>query len=405
MLRDYLLISFKSLKNKKFRSWLTVLGILIGVTAVVALIGLGEGLKTAISSQFGISSTEVLTVQAGGLSSAGPPGSGAINPLTQKDSEEIEKLSTVDSTIPRILESGRMEFNDIMNIEFAMSIPDGDKRDLVYEVLDVEPEAGRMLKDGDNLKVVLGYNFYYDNAGFNKRMAVGDKILIEDKKFEVIGFTEKKGSFIFDNIVYMNEETLKDLFDVDDEVNIIAVRVKDKDLIDEAKQDIEKLLRKRRDVKKGEEDFQVETPDSALSDINSILTGVQVFIVIIASISIIIGAIGIVNTMFTSVMERRRQIGIMKSIGARNSDIFILFSIESGLLGLTGGIIGTIFGMVISVFGTVGINSWVGSSSHPSINVFLVLGALFGSFIIGTLSGIVPAMNAAKLNPVEALRK
>lgn len=405
MIDEYFLLSFKSLKNKKLRSWLTVLGIFIGVAAVVSLIGLGEGLRIAIISQFGISSTEVLSVQAGGLSGAGPPGTGVVNPLTQQDSDAIERISTVETTIPRIIESGKLEYNDIVGFGSAMSIPSGQDRKLTYEILELETVAGRLLKDGDNNKVALGYNFYSDDAGFEKPMRVGETLLIKDKKFEIVGFAEKKGSIIFDNIIHINEEPLKELFDVGDEVDVIAVKVKDKDLIDEAQEDIEKLMRKRRDVKKGEEDFQVETPQSTLSQIDDILVGVNIFIVIIASISIIIGAIGIVNTMFTSVVERRKQIGIMKSIGARNEDIFMLFSVESGLLGLTGGIIGTIFGTAISYFGTIGINNWVNSSADPQINFFLVFGALLGSYIIGTVSGIVPAMQAAKLHPVDALRK
>jgi putative ABC transport system permease protein len=174
--------------------------------------------------------------------------------------------------------------------------------------------------------------------------------------------------------------------------------------MDKAKEDIEKLLRKRRDVKIGEEDFEVQTPDAALADLDSILVGVQIFIVLIASLSILIGAIGIVNTMLTSVMERREQIGVMKSVGAKNSDIFYVFFFESGMMGLIGGVVGTLLGTAVSYFGTVGINAWVNASAAPQINFILVFSALFGSFLIGSVAGIVPAMNAAKMNPVDSLR-
>jgi len=170
------------------------------------------------------------------------------------------------------------------------------------------------------------------------------------------------------------------------------------------KEDIEKLLRKRRDVKVGEENFEISTPDNMLDTVNGILGGVQAFIVIIASISIFIGALGIVNTMTTSVLERKREIGIMKSIGARNNDIFMQFFIESSLLGLVGGIIGAIFGTLIGILGTSGINSFIGTDLSPSINFPLIFFALLGSFVIGGLAGIVPALNAAKENPVDALR-
>lgn len=401
---DYFKIAYVNLKKRKLRSWLTLLGILVGITAVVALIGLGDSLKLAITSQFGISSTEVISVQAGGVTGAGPPGTGVVNPLTMDDVNEIEKLSVVKAVIPRILETGKLEFNDHLIFGFAMSVPGGEKRKLAYEILNIDAIEGRLLKDGDINKVVLGYNFANNGVGLEKAVHAGDTVIIQDKKFEVVGITEKKGSFIFDNIVHMNEEPLKELFNTGDKVDIIGVIIKDKNLMDKAKADIEKLLRKLRDVKEGEEDFSVDTPQSILSSINSILTGVQIFIAIIAGISIFVGALGIVNTMLTAVLERKPQIGIMKAIGAKNKDIFMLFFIESGLLGLVGGTIGILFGTLISYLGTNAINSFVGASSPWQLNLPLVILALLGSFLIGSVSGIVPAMRAARQNPVDALR-
>ena len=141
-----------------------------------------------------------------------------------------------------------------------------------------------------------------------------------------------------------------------------------------------------------------------LATVNQILTGVQIFIVLIATIAIIIGAIGIVNTMMTSVMERKKEIGIMKAIGARNLDIFLQFFIEAGMLGLVGGLVGIIAGIGIGYLGTIGINYLIGAETSPSINFMLIFATLLGSFIIGSIAGITPAMKAAKQNPVEVLR-
>ena len=141
-----------------------------------------------------------------------------------------------------------------------------------------------------------------------------------------------------------------------------------------------------------------------LSTVNQILAGIQAFIVLIAFVSILVGAIGIINTMATAVLERRKEIGIMKAIGARNSDIFTQFLIEAGLLGLVGGLLGVLAGLGISYLGILGINNFTGSSVKPAINFTLVLGSLFGSSLIGAISGLAPAMNAARQNPVEALR-
>jgi putative ABC transport system permease protein len=404
MVLDYLILAIKNLKHRGIRSWLTLLGIFIGVTAVVSLIGLGAGLQAAVGAQFGISSTEVLTVQAGGLNAFGPPGSGAVNKLTTDDLDAIEKLSSVKMAVGRIIASGKMEFNDVVGFGMAFSIPDGEKRKFAYEAMDMEAEIGRMLKDGDTNKVVIGYNFWRNGDIFGESIVPGKTVLIQDEKFLVVGILEKKGSILIDNMVAMNEEPLRELMDYGEELDIIAVQARNKETLGKTKEDVEKLLRNRRDVKVGEEDFEVSTPEAMMETVNSILGGVQAFIIIIASISILVGALGIVNTMTTSVLERRKEIGIMKAIGAKNSQVFMQFFFESGMLGLMGGLVGVILGTLIGIGGVAGINGFLGAELKPVIDIMLIGGALAGSFIVGAVAGIVPAMNAAKQNPVEALR-
>lgn len=401
---NYLILAIKNLKHRGIRSWLTLLGIFIGIVAVVSLISLGTGLKLVVGAQFGVSSTEVITVQAGGISGFGAPGSGAVDKLSLNDADAIEKISSIEMAIPRVISSGKMEFNDRIYIGMLGSIPDKKERKLVYEVVDIKVEIGRLLKDGDTKKIVLGYNFYVNGDIFGKKVVLGDKVDIMGEKFQVVGITKKSGSFIVDNIVLMNDNPLRELMDYGEDVDLIVVKVKDKELMDRAAEDIEKLMRVRRDVDIGKEDFEVSTPQAMLETVNDILGGVQAFIVIIASISILVGALGIVNTMTTSVLERRKEIGIMKAIGAKNSQIFMQFFIESGLLGLVGGVIGVIVGVAIGYLGTLGIGGLIGSEIRPNIDFFLIGGALLGSFIVGSVAGIVPAMNAAKQNPVEALR-
>ncbi|MBS3088038.1 ABC transporter permease [Candidatus Pacearchaeota archaeon] len=403
-MKDYFDLSVKNLRHRGIRSWLTLLGIFIGVMAVVSLISLGNGLQAAVGAQFGISSTEIITVQAGGLSSAGPPGTGVNNKLTRDDAEAIGRIASVDVAIPRILASGKIEYNDKVSFGMVGSVPDGEERKVVYDTIEVEADSGRMLKDGDVGKVVLGWNFYKDDSIFGKEVVVGKTVLIQDRKFEVVGIMGKKGSFMVDGLVLMNDDDVIDLFDYGDDVDLIVAKVKDKSLMDRAKEDIEKLMRQRRDVDVGKEDFSVSTPDAMLDTVNNILGGIQAFIIIIASISILVGAVGIVNTMTTSVLERRKEIGVMKAIGAKNSQIFMQFLIESGLLGLAGGFIGVVLGVLIGIGGILAINNWIGAEVALSIDFVLVGGALVGSFLIGAVAGIVPAMNAANQNPVEALR-
>ena len=404
MLSDYFQLSFRNLRKRGARSWLTLIGIFIGVTAVVALISLGNGLQLAVSSQFGVSQTEVISVQAGGVNGYGPPGTGVVNPLTIENVNDIKRLSSVKRAVLRYVASGKLEYNDIVVFGYVTSVPDGEERKFIYDQLEKDPLEGRFLKDGERGKVFLGYNFYVDKVGLDKEIYPGKNILIQDQKFEVIGILDKKGSFIFDNAVFMNEDDIIELFDYDDEIDLIAVQPVDKNDLEQTKLDIEKALRKSRDVKVGEEDFEVSTPEASLATVNNILGGVKAFVVIIALISIFIGALGIVNTMTTSVLERRKEIGIMKAIGARNNQIFLQFFIESSLLGLVGGIVGALLGTLIGVVGVSALNSFLGAEVALNIDFVLIFFTLLGSFLLGGISGIVPAMNAAKQDPVEALR-
>lgn len=403
-MKDYLILALKNLKHRGIRSWLTLLGIFIGVTAVVALMGLGSGLQAAVSAQFGVSSTQALTIQAGGLNAYGPPGSGAVNKLTRDDVDAIAKLGTVEFATPRNLETCKIEYNNIVTFSMAISVDDDMEREM-YETMDLEAKEGTMLLNDALNRIVIGNNLADGTKnGFDKDIDTGDNLLVQDKRFRVVGILKKKGSFMLDNIILMYQDDLDNLFNYGDEVDIIGVKIKSPKLMDRAKEEIEKLMRNRRDVKEGEEDFEVSTPDAILETVNSVLGGVKAFIVIIASISILVGALGIVNTMATSVLERRKEIGIMKAIGGTNGQVFMQFFFESGMLGLVGGLIGAIFGTIISIVGTIGINIFIGADLSPIIDPVLIGGALIGSFIVGSSAGIVPAMNAAKQNPVEALR-
>jgi putative ABC transport system permease protein len=400
---NYFTLAYRNLRKKGIRSYLTLLGICIGILAVVSLISLGNGLKMAVGSQFGVASTDLISVQAGGAT-FGPPGSGAVKPLTTHDLDEIKKLSSVKAAVGREIVAGKLEFNRKVVFGYASNIPDGEDRKTVYDQIEAKPIAGRLLKDGDTGKVFLGYNFYADKVGLEKAVVPGDRVTIQGKDFEVVGILERKGSFIFDNLVYMNSNDLQNLFNYGDQLSLIAVLPADKNNLDKTKTDIENLLRRLRDVKVGSEDFTVSTPEASLKQVNSILNAIQIFVIIIASISIFVGAIGIINTMSTSVLERKKEIGIMKAIGAKNSQIFMQFFVESGFLGLIGGGIGVILGVLLGYFGILGINNFIGTDMKPQINFFLIFFALLGSFIIGAAAGILPAMKAAKQHPVEALR-
>ncbi|MBS3136168.1 ABC transporter permease [Candidatus Woesearchaeota archaeon] len=404
MLRDYLTISVRSLASRKTRTYLTMIGIFIGIASVVALIGLGEGLRLAISSQFGFLGTDVLSIQASGLNFAGPPGAAVANPLTGDLTDKIKKVKGVETVINRYLESAPVEFNDKQVISIVYSMPDGTDRQALESMVNIKAMSGRMLKDGDGKKVMLGHDFTKE-LSFGKDVAVGDRILIKGIEFEVVGLLEKKGSFILDSSIGMNEDVLIELFKNDNTINAIAVKVKDEKEINDVKSGIEKLLRKEREVKEGEEDFVVESPQSVLDSLDSTLFAVQMFVIIIALISIVVGGIGITNTMYTAVLERTKEIGIMKAIGARNSIIFTLFFIESGLLGLIGGIIGILLGLGFAYGSASAGRALLGVEIiRAHVPTMLIVMSLMFSVIIGLLAGIIPAYRASRKTPIDSLR-
>jgi putative ABC transport system permease protein len=248
--------------------------------------------------------------------------------------------------------------------------------------------------------------FADEDNGFGKPMLPGSKVEVLDKEFRVIGIMEKKGNFQLDGIVFMNEDDLRALVGrVEDEYDIIGVQFDENSDVAKIEASIEKKLRKIRDVDEGEEDFSVQTPQSVIENVNSVLLGVQIFVYIISGISLLVGGIGIMNTMYTSVLERTKEVGIMKSIGAKNSAVFSLFFIESGFLGLVGGSIGALIGYGaatgLAFVGKLALGSEL-ISAHVSPQ--LIFGALLFSFIIGSFFGTLPAIQASKLNPVDALR-
>ena len=403
MLIDNIKLAFVNLGHRRLRSWLTMIGIFIGIAAVVSLIGLGEGLRTAITSQFGFLGSDILSVQASGLNFAGPPGTGTVNPLSDTLIDDLQKINGVEAAFNRKVKIITQEFSDRQRIGYAGSVPTGENRKNFEKMLNLKVDSGRMLRDGDERSVVLG-NDFTNSERFGRAVKVGDRILVNGASFNVVGILKKKGSFTIDSVVLANED-VKDIFPDDGTTSIIVVKVRDESQIDLIKESVEKLMRKERDVKLGEEDFIVSTPQKTLETLNSTLFAVQLFVYIIASISLAVGGIGIMNTMYTAVLERTKEIGIMKAIGARNSSIFTIFFFESGFLGMVGGVIGIILGIMIaeglSFIGRIVLGSEL---IQATISPQLIIGALLFSFCLGTFFGVLPALQASKMQPVDALR-
>ena len=404
MLADFFRLSVNNLRRRKLRSWLTMIGIFIGIAAVVALISLGNGLQNAVMGQFESLGTDYLTVQ-NSETGFGPPGSTAAEKLTEHDLNIVEEVRGVEKASAVLIRVGKIEYNDAISFNYIRSISNEEENlKEEYRALDLETQEGRLLKIGDNKKVLLGSNYAKDTK-FGKGVRVGKKIIINDEEFEVLGIFNPSGNIILNDAVVMFYEDLKENLDIGDEIDLIGVNVEDSEDPKIVADRIERALRRDRNLKEGEEDFSVQTPVEILSSVNQILTAINVVVIGIAMISIIVGGIGIANTMYTSVLERRKEIGTMKAIGARNSNVLSIFLIEAGLLGFIGGAIGIGIGLGIA-FSVSGIANSVfgGNIIAVKLSIPLISFAMGFSFLIGILSGFFPSYQASKLHPVEALR-
>ncbi|MFH1787685.1 MAG: ABC transporter permease [archaeon] len=404
MIKDFFSLAFQNLRKRGLRSWLTILGIFIGIAAVVALISLGAGLQAAITGQFGGLSVDTLTIQNKGTG-FGPPGSTVIEKLNKNDLDIIKNIRGIDKTITRVIRVVNMEYNEISDFGYVADIPDEEELiKIIYESFNVEPEKGEFLDSKDNGKILLG-NYFLETDKFEKEILVGKSFLINGQKFEIAGILDKSSNMMMNNVILMLNDDLEELLEIKEEYDLIVVIVEDKNKIEEVAKEIEKKLRDDRDEEQGKESFSVETPLKTLESVNNILNIINAIVIGIAMISLIVGGVGIANTMYTSVVERNKEIGIMKAIGAKNSDILWIFLIESGLLGLVGGVIGAAIGLG----GAIGVSQITNQALGSDLFVvradyILLTGSILFSFVIGILSGILPALQASKLNVVDAIR-
>ncbi len=294
MFSDYFLLAFKNLRKRGLRSWLTILGIFIGIAAVVSLISLGAGLKTAIMGQFGSLSVDKLTIQNKGTG-FGPPGSTVVKKLNDHDVKIIEEINGVEVVIKRLLRVANFEYNDASTFSYLVSLPSDKKKLLIcYESLGFEIKEGHLLDTGEIGRILIGRKIAEGNQ-FSKELKVGKKLKINGQEFEIAGILEKTTNAQLDNVVFMFEKDMEDLLSIENEYDLLIVQVEDKDRINEVAEEIERKLREDRNEKIGKESFSVETPLQAFSAVNTILNVINAIIIGIAAISLLVGAIGIAN--------------------------------------------------------------------------------------------------------------
>lgn len=406
-------LALNILIHSKLRSWLTIIGIIIGIGAVVSIVSISQGAQQQLESQLGSLGADILTVTpgmsraknfGGGFAGGGRPedlqgttSSSTEKNLTQKDILTIRTVENVNVVMGTI--SGRQDATYLSKTA-SVSIVGVDP---LYwkEITTEELSSGRLLSSGDSTSIVIGENLATTTF---EGIPLNSKLTIEGKSFTIIGILES-GSTIYMPIS-IARTTLEDVGT--DEFHSISIKIQDVEKSNETVNEItSKLLLSRGILDSKNQDFTISNPSAMQETMQETMSTMALFLGAIAAISLLVGGIGIANTMFTSVLEKTKEIGIMKSIGAKNKDILSIFLINSGLIGLVGGIGGIILGIIGSAY----VGSFLSSEggmmrglSNTSITSSLLFGALFFSVAIGIIAGIIPAYRASRLNPVDALR-
>jgi putative ABC transport system permease protein len=407
--------ALESLNGNKMRSGLTVLGIVIGVAAVIAMLAVGNGAQASITGSISSIGTNLLFVFSGG-SQQGPggPGSGRSGnndrPLTLGDADAISDpfaAPSVEGVAPVIMGNGGLTFageNTTTSIS-GVTPAYASVRNLQVvegEFINEEHLLGRMSV------VVLGPDTAIALFGHADGI-VGETVRIEGQPFRVIGVLVARGGSAFgseDNAAYIPFTTAQARLirrATRDEVDIIYVQAVTAEAVPQAVEEISNIIRQRHRTPIGVDDFSIFTQQDFLTTFAAITGVLTIFLGGIAGISLLVGGIGIMNIMLVSVTERTREIGLRKALGARKRDIMLQFLTESSLLSLIGGIIGIMFGWFIAfIVGQVAIAT--GNNFIPIVGTDAILLSTGFSAVIGLFFGIYPASRAANLVPVEALR-
>ncbi|MFH1501072.1 MAG: ABC transporter permease [archaeon] len=402
MITESFKLAIKNIRRRRLRAWLTMIGIFISIATIFVLISLSVGLQGAVLDQFEQLGGNKLFVQPN-TGFLGPPGSVGGDILTEKDVETIEKVRGVEDYSYFVAGNAKVEFRGVTRYMLVWGLP-LDRQDVFLEMGGLEAEEGQLLEKGDSGKLLLGQWFKTGRA-LSKEVDIGNKVTINDEEFKAKGILKLIGNPDDDRSIMMDLDTFRILFNIPERVDFIMVQVQDGEDINEVANRIESDLRKERGETEKTQTFTILTPEELLESFGNILSIVTTFLAGIAAISLLVGGIGIANTMYTSVLERTKEIGVMKAIGAQNKDILEVFLIESGMLGLVGGIIGVLLGVVIGELIQYIAFTQLGTTLlQVDYPLWLVAGSLAFSFGVGSLFGFLPARQAAKTNVVDALR-
>jgi putative ABC transport system permease protein len=401
--------AFNMVVHSRLRSWLTIIGIVLGVGAVIAIVSLGHGLQTEVQNQFGSLGADLLTVSAGfsrggGFFGGGGRefgGGGSAKATTKEvvlgraDVQALRGIPEIKYINTQIRGSVDVTYLGKSGTVSLTGVDQNTWADVTTDTV----SSGRLLGPADQNVVVIGGRLA--SSYFDQPLGINKMINIEGSNFRIVGVLDDQSTSIYMPI-QMAFQVIPD-----HEANVydtIIVKVRDVNNIDKAIADIDKRLMVERHVTNSTRDFSVTSNQQVNNTRQQAMSSMNLFLLAIAAVSLIVGAVGIANTMFTSVLEKTKEIGIMKAIGARNKDILLIFLLNSCLIGLVGGILGIIFGTILSglipmFLGSVGFFRAGGVITLSSVVIAISI-----SLGVGILAGFIPAYKASKLRPVDALR-
>ena len=402
MIKDYFILAIRNLRKRKLRTWLTMLGIFISIATIFMLVSLSLGLQGAIEEQFEILGTDKFFIMPS-TGFLGPPGSVGGVILTEKDVNVIKKVRGVKDYSYVTIANAKVEFSGETKYLMVIGLP-LENMGVWTESGAWATQKGKDLKEGDLGKLTLG-SMFDEGKVFSKPVVPGNKLTINGERFKVQGISKPIGNPEDDSAVLMPLEDLRRIFEIPERIDQIAIQIESGENILDVAERVEKKLRNSRSLTEKTQDFIILTPDELLESFKVILNIITGFLLSVAAISLLVGGIGMANTMYTSVIERTKEIGIMKAIGAQNKDIMMIFLIESGLLGFIGAVVGVLLGYSISkTIEYIAINSLNTTLLQAAAPAYLIIGCLVFGFLIGAVSGTLPAWQASKTNVVDALR-